>query len=342
MKGKKNRNSCGCFGPKADYIHTPLDSEKSSLRGHYMQDCKDISDSASFYSLDPDEPTVFIPGLEADLQNTFNMGSTIPHSHSPSVSMGWSHSKCDHFKVRKGPDYKRHGHKAPSLDFLYDAVGADLLKSDCILSNIAPHLLFPAAPDYYDPRCGFPALLVVNTQLPLTMPSLFSSSEDDPGVSVVGYYMIKRETVQWGLGEGSTQPPAAVNVFRKLLEKKHSEKALAFKAIGLVHEIEKQNLPLMSLLTKYNGKPVLVTASSSFHFGSVPYPYLEIDYNVRKWSLLARTTLVQLNDKLKGIVCHVGYLVEATENEDQPERMLAATTIHNLDLSQAKFIKFSK
>jgi len=245
--------------------------------------------------------------------------------------------------VRVGPDYPRNGLKAPSLSTLYDPVGVDVLRGDKIINNIAPHLMFPPVPEYYDPACKLPALLIVNTQLPLAMPSLFSPSENDPGWSCVGYFMIKKETVDWVLNKHppTDQPPPAIKVFQRLLEKGFSERALALKAIGMIHDIEKQDLPMMNILQKYNGKPVLVTASSTFHFGQIPYPYLEIDYNVRKWSLLARTTLVQIGDKLKNLTCHIGYLVEATEDDDLPERMLGVVTVHNISVDNARWVDFN-
>ena len=345
--------SCGCFGGSCHAADTPPEYEDGMHKYSPYRPSKSgrnrisdalwtdaLSDSGSFYSVEPDQPTKYSAGTQVDPKNTFNMGSTIPHRDEGVEGMCWSHSGESHFKVRVGPDYKRNGLKAPSLDALYAPVGVDFLKSDTILSNIAPHLMFPEIGHYYDPACGFPALLIVNTQIPLAMPSLFASSDNDPGVSIVGYYRIKKETVEWAMNLSSPAVPPVVHVFKRLLDRGYSEKSLAFKAIGLVHELEKQGLPMMSLLTKYNGKPVLVTASSAFHFGKSPYQYLEIDYNVRKWSLLARSTLVQLVDRLKTLSCHVGYLVEATNNEDMPERMLAATTVHNIDVSKAKFIKF--
>ena len=296
-----------------------------------------FSDAVSYYTVDEDL-LVYQPGEKVSVENTFPMGSTVPHRSVSSTGTCWSNCESEIFKVRIGPDYKKNGKKSPSLSYLYEPFGADVLRSDRIIANIAPHLLFPPVPDFYDPSCGLPAVILVNGQLPLAMPSPFASSDSDPGWSCIGYYRITKEAVDWALNR--VPGPPSISVLKRLLEKGFSEKALAFKAIGMVDDLENQNLPMTGLISKYNGKPVLVTASSKFHFGSTPYPYLEIDYNVRKWSFLARTTLVQLTDKLKSITVHVGYLVEATENEDLPERMLAGTTVHNLDLDAARFVKF--
>lgn len=349
----QNQIICGvcswlCNRRQDDRTPAPMQvelSDKSQLSQQSMRENREIrestngrfSDSLSFYSVDEESP-IYLSGEKVSLDNTFPMGSTVPHRSASSSGTSWSHCNHENFNIRTGPDYKRLGNKAPSLSFLYEPFGADVLTSDKILCHVAPNLLFPPLPDFYDPACGLPAIIIVNAQLPLAMPSPFSSSENDAGFSCIGYYKITQDAVDWAMNR--VPGPPALAVLKRLLAKGFSEKALAFKAIGMVDDLLNQDLPMMSLLAKYNGKPVLVTASSKFHFGTVPYPYLEIDYNVRKWSLLARTTLVQLFEKLKKITVHVGYLVEATDNEDLPERMLAGTTVHNLDVEAAKYVRF--
>lgn len=272
------------------------------------------------------------------------MGETVPlrnpYVTSP-VGTTWGASEHERFNVRIGPNYPKNGNKSSSLPFLYDPIGVDVLRGDKALSNIAPYMCFPPPPDFYDPACGLPALLIVNAQLPLAMPSMFASPDADHGWSCVGYYQIRQEAVAWSMGRGADSPPA-ISVVKRLFEKGVSDRSLAFKAIGMIHDLESQELPMSGLLKKYNGKPVLVTASSTFHFGKTPYPYLEIDYNVRKWSLVARSTLVQLRDRLATLTVHIGYLVEATEDEDLPERMIGGTTVHNLDYAHARHVSFDE
>jgi hypothetical protein len=280
---------CGCFGVSRDHRSSPSpmnidQADHSQVVQQKMGYNKDqieqtngrLSDTVSFYTVD-EGSAVYLPGEKVSLDNTFPMGSTVPHTSLSSEGVRWS--DCDHsiFNVREGPDYKKFGRKAPSMSLLYEPFGVDALRSDVILSHIAPHLLFPPAPDYYDAACGLPAIIIVNCQLPLAMPSPFSSSENDPGWSCIAYHRITKQTVDWAMNR-SPGPPA-VSLLKRILERGYSDRSLAFKAIGMVHDLENQNLPMMSLLSKYNGKPVLVTASSKFNFGTNPYPYLEIDFN---------------------------------------------------------------
>lgn len=352
-KKPSNGFSCFCGRSKSSTSSNGMDGmNKNSRRKRERRNAKESDESqcgsseGSFYSVvDTDEDvSKYIGGRRAVPGKTFRMGESVRRNSGSSQDMT-TFSVCDNgrFKVRIGPDYPHNGLKAPSLSALYESVGVDVLRGNRILSNVAPHLMFPPVPEYYDPACKLPALLIVNTQLPLAMPSLFTASENDPGWSCVGYFMIKKETVDWVLNKQSTStspPPPAIQVFQRLLAKGFSERVLALKAIGMIHDIEDQDLPMMNILQKYNGKPVLVTASSTFHFGESPYPYLEIDYNVRKWSLLARTTLVQIGDKLKNLTCHIGYLVEATEDDDLPERMLGVVTVHNISVENARLVDF--
>ena len=354
---KKNPGALSCFCSRSNSSSSSNRGRRMGKRspkgrgGRFVSDSDESergSSEGSFYSIVNDDLDVsnYIAGPMAVAGKTFRMGETVRMNQGLASTDITTFSLCDNsrFNVRIGPDYHRNGLKAPSLSTLYHAVGVDVLRGDTIVSNVAPHLMFPPVPEYYDAACNLPALLIVNTQLPLAMPSLFSASENDPGWSCIGYFMIKKETVDWVLNRttSSESAPPAIKVFQRLLEKGFSERSLALKAIGMIHNIEDQDLPMMNILQKYNGKPVLVTASSKFHFGQVPYPYLEIDYNVRKWSLLARTTLVQIGDKLKNLSCHIGYLVEATENDDLPERMLGVVTVHNISVDNARWVDFSQ
>ena len=340
QRRKSSCASCTCFGSRMIEYEDPSHEEvvvKDRDFASYDK-ANGSSDAVSFYSVDETADQVYLPGAQVSLDNTFPMGANIPHHSINASGTSWSHCSHELFRIRTGPHYKKNGFKAPSLSILYEPFGLDVLRSDVIISNIAPRLLFPPLPEYYNSACELPAVLIINTQLPSALPSLFTSPESDPGFSCLTYYRIRKETVDWALQPQSAPP--ALAVFKRLLAKGFSERSLAFKAIGMVNDIENQDLPMKSLITKYNGKPVLVTASSTFFPGKSPYPYLEIDYNVRKWSILARTTLVQLVEKIKSISVHVGHLVEATEDEDLPERMLGGITVHRLDLTAARFVRF--
>jgi hypothetical protein len=90
------------------------------------------------------------------------------------------------------------------------------------------------------------------------------------------------------------------------------------------------------MLKKYNGKPGTITASATFIRDQIPYDHLEIDFDIRKWNILARSAFPQLKDKLRELTLDVACVVEASADEDLPERILGALTLHGLDWAAAE------
>lgn len=79
-----------------------------------------------------------------------NMGASLPlrQEDTPHGTATWSPREACHFSVRCGPDYARTGTKAPSLPALYEPIGADLLRGDDVLSDVARHMNFPPLPPW--------------------------------------------------------------------------------------------------------------------------------------------------------------------------------------------------
>jgi hypothetical protein len=102
----------------------------------------------------------------------------------------------------------------------------------------------------------------------------------------------------------------------------------------------------MSLVQRYNGKPTLVTASAKFLYQqgapasianrgmpadqTSSYPFVEIDFDVRRWALLARTTLVQLKDRVRDLPIKLAFMVEGTKDDELPERVLGCLSLSGL------------
>ncbi|KAF4665804.1 hypothetical protein FOZ61_010485 [Perkinsus olseni] len=282
----------------------------------------------------------WIPAPDPLLTISHNMGTSLPLHlpDTPYVTTAWSTRDACHFSVRCGPDYARTGNKEPSLPALYEPIGADLLRGDDILSDVARHMNFPTPPPWYTAQCRAPALLVVNAQVPGEGPSFnpFAAQKPDPGYSLIVYFVITREMASWSSRPNDTDVPASVRLWLNLLDRGVSDRSLPFKVIGRVQNLTSlPNLPALSIIEKYNGKPALITGSATILEGTRPYRYVEIDYDVRKWSLVARTTLSQVKDRFRDVVLDVGYLVESQEEEDMPERLLGSISLHHLDHNAA-------
>jgi hypothetical protein len=241
----------------------------------------------------------------------------------------------DRFYVRVGPNYPKLGLKEPSGSPLYDPIGVDIFRNDFrIVGKVASCQQFPSLPAYYPQGfCPLPALIVLNAQLPLVGPSVFSSGKVDPGISVVAYFMIREETVRQAT-EASRWP--AVRQLQRLVDRGYSDKSLALKAIAQVRDWDKHKIPMSGLLKKYNGKPGTITASATFIRDKIPYDHLEVDFDIRKWNILARSAFPTLKDKLRELTLDVACVVEATADDDLPERVLGCLTIRGIDWANAE------
>jgi hypothetical protein len=124
-----------------------------------------------------------------------------------------------------------------------------------------------------------------------------------------------------------------------------------------------------SMLHGYNGKPVLLTASSDVSVGTVPgeagdNSYMEIDCNTRhvrlqfpisrtrggvdachfpaltwlfwmQWNLVARKSIASLWDTVPGLGLEIGICIEPTEDEEMPEQILGCAQAKKISWSAA-------
>ncbi|KAG5184846.1 hypothetical protein JKP88DRAFT_313826 [Tribonema minus] len=136
----------------------------------------------------------------------------------------WSPLRAGVFLVRHGPNYRKRGLKAASEAALYDMVGCDLFTSaHAKVDGIADRVALPAPPHASPhpllscharplhaplplppPRrraqvlslLVVPSLLVVNIQLPLEHPTVFSPALDGPTLHCVFYFALSAEAAR--------------------------------------------------------------------------------------------------------------------------------------------------
>jgi hypothetical protein len=167
------------------------------------------SDIVSFITpdsgYDSDERRDALATLDA-LESDFAASMLLPSCQVPKGcvvgTLSWEGGlDASYFHVREGPDYPRNGVKGPSLSALYEPLGMDLLTSDKMLSDLGKRMKMPPLPVSLVEKAGrlngAPLVFMVNAQLPSQMPSLFSSSSNDPGVSGVFYFKMTDEAVDW-------------------------------------------------------------------------------------------------------------------------------------------------
>jgi hypothetical protein len=260
----------------------------------------------------------------------------------------WAKAKASCFQVRS-IGYKSSKAKEPSAAPLYECIGVDLVRSNKLITNVSSHAIFqkilndkePAGIPYpwtrkdvkWNEKLHVPRLLIINTQLPYSAPSLWApqSADSDPGFSLISYYAISPETVELLSTEGRQIPPA-VTLLRRLIEEGKSVKeSTALKAIGLIDNMEELGMP--DMIAGYNGKPVLVTKSAKIFSSSSEI--LDIEYDVRQWNILARKSLHSFHDKLKEAKCQMGTLIEGKTDEELPEQLLGCYRVNYLDINEA-------
>ena len=267
------------------------------------------------------------------------MGVGFPETTKAEEHGCWSKVDSSLFRLRAGFNYAKTGNKEPSLSALYEPIGFDFLKNEsAVVGNVASKLVFPPPPTFYDPSCCLPALLISCGQFPIDMPGIFGSQGFERGVSGVCYFHITKEAHEWAKNL-DTAPPQ-VRLWHKLFTKGTSDRETAFKVMGMVVDFDKKNLPLSGYLKQFNGKPMLLKFPfSQITRGKQPYSYVEIDFDIRKWSWLTRTLVSQLKDKLRDLVIDMGCVVEAVKDEDMPERLLAGIRIHGFDWMRAEILR---
>jgi hypothetical protein len=269
----------------------------------------------------------------------------------------WSKSHAASFLVRS-VGYKQNKLKEPSNFPLYECIGVDLVKANKLISSLTsnstavkrlisgepstetPWPWLKGAACRWKPEFGIPRLLIINCQLPYSAPSLWApqSPDSDPGFSIISYYVMNPALAD-SLGSGKLEPPA-VKLLRRLIEEGQSRKeGTALKTIGVVDNMEEIGFP--DIVSGYNGKPVLVTKSAQLSFWPAQNncEVLEIEYDVRQWSILARKTLHSLREKFKDAKCQLGMVIEGQNDDELPEQLLGCFRVNFLDIIEALSIE---
>ena len=297
-------------------------------------------------------------------------GAEFPTSSWPPIdTLGWTPFKsmpfgqakgkgADHFWAKgshsqfhiRSVGYKQSKAKEPSEAPLYECIGVDIVKSSKLITDISHTPVFkrilaerePSDIPYpwlkwkdskWTPSLGVPRMIVINAQLPYSSPSLWApqSPDSDPGFSIVSYYAISPAVAE-ALTKGRREF-AAIKLLKRLISEGQSTKDdTALKAIGLVENMEEVGFP--DMVAGYNGKPVLVTKSLKFEMVN-DGELMEIEFDIRKWSIIARKSLNSLKDKFRDTRCQIGMVIEGRTDDELPEQLLGCYRLLFLDVQEA-------
>uniref|UniRef100_A0A7S2EV63 Protein ENHANCED DISEASE RESISTANCE 2 C-terminal domain-containing protein n=1 Tax=Ditylum brightwellii TaxID=49249 RepID=A0A7S2EV63_9STRA len=176
-----------------------------------------------------------------------------------------------------------------------------------------------------------PQLLVIHIQVPYEHPNVFKATKDGKGGEVTLYLKPSKRFLQELSGQRPKTP--ATKLFVNWCATCETDKTMRsrFKCMASVRNIEKHNL---GMVKSYNGKPVLVTESGCAKWGVTEdggVNYLEMSANVHAWSFMAKKGFVSLIPKFQEISLDVGITIEAKDDDEMPECILAAVCMNSMD-----------
>lgn len=266
------------------------------------------------------------PSDSGDPDSWMNRAPRVPHTWAPCPGSA--------FQVRQGPNYAVNGRKAPSGFPLYDVVACDTYQSDTKLSHVGRVTTLPEEPSVSD----MPPLLIINFMIPNYPPSGMMTAKrvDGPGWNLVLYCRLSA-AVRTALEQDQPVVPA-VELFKRFV---HPTEGVALRQnrlkmiMGLL-DVEEPGFNMMtkSLVGRYNCKPFLSKTASSFY--SVPGKYFEIDVDIHTWSSAALNGFNTIKARMCALLGRAGVVIEADDDDEMPEQILAGVYLTHLDPSKAR------
>lgn len=246
-------------------------------------------------------------------------------------SSGWSNCvSANFFKVRSLPRKKKG--KAPSAPSFYECVVADRVttkKRVLRARDVFPlsKYLHQNADDPVVPGAILPEFIILHLQLPLSKPSMIRTVLDGPSEQFICVLKIKRDTCAM-LAKDFSKWPNALKLLAAWTKSAASDDKMKGRLKLICHCQNHQAIGLPSLLTGYNGKPVLLTNSTKVFRES---SYMEASSNVAKFNFMARQGWSSYGiPKLNIADMRIACLIEGRKDSELPERILACLGSHFL------------
>eukprot|EP00040_Diaphanoeca_grandis_P018766 m.98755 g.98755 ORF g.98755 m.98755 type:complete len:315 (-) comp27093_c0_seq1:52-996(-) len=262
---------------------------------------------------------------ESDVKETFLQLGNMTHKNPKVGECGWSNADGELFDLRIGPNYKKHGKKAPSADPFYDMVSMDYMKCSTVYPEMGPLIDIPE-PKFKSTREGVPSTLILQLIFPNCSPKAFGAPDAGPCISALFTFQLKEATVK--MMENWDTAPKALKLLEEFTNRAPNDPKFKgrFKMMGKILNWEEMSMP--SMLKSYNGKPILITASGSVTHNK-KRDYLEECANVFKWSFMARKSLDGFRNKAKAMRFLLCCTIQATEDEEMPENALFVVSCQN-------------
>jgi hypothetical protein len=258
-------------------------------------------------------------------------GMSLPyHDAEEGVPQSWSIGDGSLFNVRCGPNYKKNGTKAPSAQPLYQCVGIDIFGSGEKMDHMSERVQLPPAPEG-SAGLALPPFFVVNVQMPWQGPSL-KGKTPSVGCSFVYYFALTPETIEMLSGPADAYSNS-LKVLCRYVAKCDDPKAKIkgdFKVIAIV--TNPKDVGLKNLISKYNGKPVLINKTGTVYKGDT---YLEMDVNVHAFTMLTRKSLKETHSSLSKMKVCLGFVIQGQADDELPEQIFGCVQLNCVDFTKA-------
>ncbi len=175
-----------------------------------------------------------------------------------------------------------------------------------------------------------PEYFVLHSQLPLSKPKMMGQSVDGPSIQTCTIFRLRKETRETLNSEESKSWSPALRLLVEWSKRapRDSKWKGRLKLIMFAENPVEVGLP--SMLTGYNGKPILLTKSTELF---AEKSYFEISTNFAKFCYLFRQAWSSYGiPALKTGDVSVGVTIEGRDDSELPEQILGCFSCHYLGL----------
>ena len=235
---------------------------------------------------------------------------------------------AEHWNLRVGPNYKKTGAKGPSPPSLYEFVAVDLWTSARVINQIGSRIQLPQVE--FNTH-GLPPIFIMNIQAPhCENPSMWSPPLDGKTMNVVYIFKIKRSTAEAAADLASAEP--ALRLWAEYVKSAPGTSAYNESFRGRMKLMMTVDQGLPKMFQRYNGKPTLLTKSSTVTQGP---NFFEIDANLRHWCYPAKAGIYSMWGAIPKIRINMCCTIEGREDEELNECALGVCTVSCMDFDNS-------
>jgi hypothetical protein len=248
----------------------------------------------------------------------------------------WSKIDSSEFNVRIGPNYSWNKKKAPSPPALYEPFAVDIFSTSARIDHATERFSLPENLANVDTgHKGVPPIFVVQIQIPLEEPSLFTKVTDGPGWSIMMYFKISDQTLK-ELKDINTASPA-VRLWAKWCSEAMNVDDLRkrFKFISSCSNLVE--LGVSQSIAQYNAKPILIRRTGTLYRG-VNNTYMEFDMHIHKFDAAAKKAIHFMTSKAAEMFMQIAFVIEGRDDDELPEAIFGAIACNKPQEELANFI----